>query len=125
MKDQNPNRLTVSGVLTVALGAGLAILLLREGAVTSIFARLTAVFSPLLWGFAIAYLLAPSVKNLEKLLSKMVERKKARPTLKRVMSLSIVYLVLAAILYFFVRKTLQIQMQHLVIPPCRKFLDTF
>jgi len=106
LKEQNPNRITASGILTVALGAGLAILLLREGSVSSILTRLTAVFSPLLWGFAIAYLLAPSVKKLEKLLSRLIEKKKAHPTIKRSISLSVVYLVLISILYFFARNML-------------------
>ena len=61
---------------------------------------------PLIWGFVLAYLLSPTVMRIERLLGRALERKKERATLKRALSLVIVYLLLLCVLVIVVRLVL-------------------
>ena len=61
--------------------------------------RIISVFSPVIWGLALAYLLSPVQVWLEKYLRKLIERKKPHPKLVRTFSSFCTLLILVLVLF--------------------------
>ncbi len=69
---------------------------------TGFAGRIGSLLLPFLYGFVIAYLLNPILKKTELLLSRLLERKKSYPKLKRGLSIGITYLVALLFIYIFI-----------------------
>ncbi len=77
-------------------------LLENTGKFTDMAAKIGSLLVPFLYGFVIAYLLNPILKKTETLLSRLLERKKAYPRLKRGIAIGITYLVALLLIYIFI-----------------------
>ena len=97
--DQDTKKAAVVSTISSVVSVSVAMLIFRNGNTSSSLSRFLTVLSPLIWGFALAYLLAPALRRLENLLSKITDRKKPRPTLKRVIALAIIYIILIVVLF--------------------------
>lgn len=77
----------------------LTIVVWRFSSVVAIVKKILTVLSPVIWGLVLAYLLAPLQNWLEKrILSKLIERKKPHPALRRTIAVTVTMLILVATL---------------------------
>ena len=89
---------TLSNLIVVCVGIVLAITLLHLGQLWSGLKLLLHTVMPFFLGFAIALLLLPIVKRMERLFGKALSRKKAHPKLCRVLGTIVAYVVLLALM---------------------------
>lgn len=77
----------------------LTIVVWRFSSVVAIVKKILTVLSPVIWGVVFAYLLAPLQNWLEKrILSKLIEREKPHPALRRTIAVIVTMLILVATL---------------------------
>lgn len=70
--------------------------IVRIDTAISVVRSVMKVLSPILWGVAMAYIMNPAMKIIEKYLKKIIERKKPHPKLIRTISVTVVLLIIAA-----------------------------
>lgn len=78
--------ISVYTVITFAVCMALIGVVAKFSFVKAVFAKIFTVLSPVIWGFVIAYLLNPVMSGTERLLKKVLEKKKPRPKLCRGLS---------------------------------------
>ncbi len=77
----------------------LTIVVWRFSSALAIIKKILSVLSPVIWGLVFAYLLSPLQNWLERrILSRLIERKKPHPKLKRTLSVTVTMLILLAAL---------------------------
>lgn len=105
MKSHLPRDLhekTLSNIIVVCVGILVAVALLHIGQLWGVVRRFFVAAAPLLVGFAIAFILLPLVSRIESFFSHKVFRRKPHPTVCRVLSIVITYvLILALVSGFF------------------------
>lgn len=89
---------TLSNLIVVCVGIVLAITLLHLGQLWSGLKLLLHTVMPFFLGFAIALLLLPIVKRMERLFGKALSRKKPHPKLCRMLATIVAYVVLLALM---------------------------
>ena len=87
---------TVVWTFCVCLAIGMAVW--RWSALIAVFRKAFSVLMPVLLGLVFAYLLCPLMTWLEKKLTRLTDRKKPRPVLKRVLALTGTMLIVLLIL---------------------------
>ncbi len=92
------NTIAAYAIIVFAICLLLIMFAFRIEIFTTIFSKIISVSSPIIWGFVIAYLLNPLVKNVEKLLGKVINRKKPHKRIVRGLSVGICVLLLIAAL---------------------------
>ena len=95
---QNMRARTFSNIVVVCTGILLAVTLLHLGQLMSVVKSVIHTLMPFLIGFVIAFLLLPIVNRVERLLNRALFRRKPHPTLSRILSTLIAYIVLLALL---------------------------
>lgn len=89
---------TLSNLIVVCVGIVLAITLLHLGQLWSGLKLLLHTVMPFFLGFAIALLLLPIVKRMERVFGKALSRKKPHPKLCRMLATIVAYVVLLALM---------------------------
>ena len=89
---------TLSNIVVVCVGIVVAAALLHIKQIWQVLGTVIHTVMPLLIGFAIAFVLLPGVKRLERFFSRVVFRRKPHPRLGRVLSLILLYLFVLALL---------------------------
>ncbi|MBO4219931.1 MAG: AI-2E family transporter [Clostridia bacterium] len=89
-------------VFICAFGAVLIANIISNGAIPSFITKTLEILSPLTYGFAIAYLINPLVKLLERYVFKFVSKKKPRVRLRRALSIALAYFLMLLLLAGFV-----------------------
>ncbi|MDE7294396.1 MAG: AI-2E family transporter [Oscillospiraceae bacterium] len=77
---------SVYTIITFAVCLAMIGVIAKFAFIKAAFAKIFSVLSPVIWGFVIAYLLNPVMAGTERLLKKLLERKKPRPKLCRALS---------------------------------------
>lgn len=92
------NTIALYAIIVFAVCLLMIMVAFRIEIFTSAFSKIISVSSPIIWGFVIAYLLNPLMKQIEKLLGKAINRKKTHKGLVRGLSVGIsVTLLIAAL----------------------------
>ena len=89
---------TISNIIVVCTGILLAVTLIHLGQVMEVLKRVFHTIMPFLVGFCISFLLLPIVNRVEKLIDRLVSRRKPHPRLSRVLAAIIAYIILIALL---------------------------
>ena len=89
---------TISNIIVVCTGILLAVTLIHLGQVMEVLKRVFHTIMPFLVGFCISFLLLPIVNRAEKLIDRLVSRRKPHPRLSRVIAAIIAYIILIALL---------------------------
>lgn len=92
------NTIAAYAVIIFAICLLLVMFAFRIEIITTISSKIISVSSPIIWGFVIAYLLNPLVKKCEKLLGKLINRKKEHKHLVRGLSVGVCVLLLLSAL---------------------------
>ena len=105
MKSPIPHEMrgrTISNIIVVCVGIVVYAAVMHIGQVWGVVRRVLHTAMPLVIGFAIAFILLPTVRRLERLFAKLF-RRKPHPKLGRVLAIIITYvLVLALLAGFFI-----------------------
>lgn len=96
------NTIAAYSIIVFAICLLLVMVVFRIEIFTSIFSKIIAVSSPIIWGFVIAYLLNPLVRQLEKPLGKVINRKKPHKGIVRGLAVAISVALLIAVLAAFI-----------------------
>lgn len=101
MKSPIPENLrgrTISNIIVVGAGILMAATLMHFGRLLSIFQSIMRKAMPLFIGFAIAFILLPSVKRMELFFARITLRYESHRRLFRILSIVIVYLLMLSLL---------------------------
>lgn len=90
--------IAVYSVITFAVIFAIIACVFKYNEISKILKSLFSVLSPILWGFALAYLLNPMMKFFENLIKKPIEKKKKHPKLVRALSVTVTSLLTLAII---------------------------
>ena len=85
---------TAVWIFTVCMLIGIAVW--RWTALIGVLRRILGVLAPIIIGLVMAYLLNPLMMWIEKQFTKLFERKKPHPTLRRVISVTLTFMILVA-----------------------------
>lgn len=72
--------------------------LFRWDSVRSLTANIMKIFSPIIWGMVLAFVMNPIMKSTEKFLSRRIFKKKARPRLTRALGIVVASVLILAII---------------------------
>lgn len=92
------NTISVYTILTFAVCILVYAILFNFTIVGQIIRTICSVTAPIIWGLIIAYLMNPIMMWTERRLKKLTEKKKPRPKLNRIISVSITMIILVAML---------------------------
>ncbi|MDO4356127.1 MAG: AI-2E family transporter [Clostridia bacterium] len=102
---------TISNIIVVASGIGIATLVLRFRSLLNAVAGLLDILFPFLLGFVIAFILAPTVNRTERFLRTKVFRKRPHPRTSRFLGILLGYVLLilaiATFIYILVPQLIQ------------------
>ena len=88
---------TAVWTFTICLAIGVAVW--RWSALVAVVRKAVQVLTPVLLGLVFAYLLCPLMVWLEKKFTRLTDRKKPRPVLRRVLALTVTMLIVALIIF--------------------------
>ena len=88
---------TISNIIVVCVGILMAATLMHVGQLWGVVRRVSRTAMPLFIGFAIAFILLPVVKRLERFFLTKVFRHRPHPKLSRVLAVIIAYILLLAL----------------------------
>ena len=108
------NTITLYVLLIIAISILMVASLFKFSKILFVFSKIVSVLMPIIWGLVIAYLLNPVMKFIEKLISKIIckkkPHKKACRTISVFLTMSLLFILLASLLYVIVPEiTLSIQ----------------
>ncbi len=92
------NTIALYAIIVFAVCLLMIMVAFRIEIFTSAFSKIISVSSPIIWGFVIAYLLNPLMKQIEKLLGRVINRNKPHKGLVRGLSVGVSVTLLLAIL---------------------------
>lgn len=92
------NTIALYAIIVFAICLLMIMVAFRIEIFTSAFSKIISVSSPIIWGFVIAYLLNPVMKFFERLIGKVVNRKKEHKAIVRGLSVGISVLLLLSVL---------------------------
>lgn len=90
------NTIAAYVLIVLAIGFVMAIALFKFPTILKVLSKFADILMPVIWGFAIAYILNPIAKAISKLLNKRVFSKKQMPKLTTAISVVIVELIFIA-----------------------------
>lgn len=88
------NTIAAYVLAVIAISMLMVICIFKFTAIWSIISKAISVMSPVIWGFAIAFILNPVMKFSDKFISTKVFKKRSRPRITRAISVSFVLLIL-------------------------------
>lgn len=92
------NTISVYCIITFAICLALVLLCIKFDTVSKYIGEFFRVIAPVTWGIVIAYICNPIMKAIEKLLSRIFDKKKPHPKLNRCLSIFISMLLLVAVI---------------------------
>lgn len=92
------NTIAAYVLAVIALTMLMVICIFRFSTIWSIVSKAISVLSPVIWGFAIAFILNPAMRFIDRFISTRIFKKKERPRLARVISVALVILLLLVII---------------------------
>lgn len=90
--------ISVYCVLTFAVCLALVLVCMRSAEILGYIRQFFKVIAPVIWGIAIAYISNPIMKFAERLLQRLIDRKKPHPKLTRLLSVLITVSLLIAVI---------------------------
>jgi len=93
------NTVSAYVVLTFTACLLVVIMMFKFAVVKYYISKLMKISAPIIWGFVLAYILNPLMKLFERVLAKVICRKKERPRLLRTLSIFLVMLCFFALIF--------------------------
>ena len=97
-KDDKHVKIAKLVLIVGALLIGLVFAILNFGAIFGFISAIIECLSAFIYGFVIAFLLNPLYKKFHKYAFKFVERKKPHPTLRKLLSILVTYIVVVSVI---------------------------